>query len=243
MNSALNNASSNNDSDDNVGSSEDRNQRDQQHGHFAETGFAAEASVRASAKKQDPDRMDSAQNAVTVTADDTADDTVPVGQSGVLGHVQIAESSGRHKGSSDESKKGQKGKRSVRDTDATSGDNAGPGKIEAPGSPAQSRGRSLGLPKIKASAVTDAETDAADGRSLATRKQASGKTLRRVSQAVEGIEMRGSAPDAAKDQSNKAPQSTDVVAPSERVSSKDSDTGVKPAAATSSGASRSPTFA
>lgn len=124
---ASNHTSSNNDSDDNVASSQDGGARqDEQHGHFAETGFAAQNSARVDVKSTEEAGRNAAQDADS----DKAEVTLPVGESGVLSRQQGAESSGRHKGgthgSSDESKKGRRRKQNSRDADASSGDNATP---------------------------------------------------------------------------------------------------------------------
>ncbi|DBA69521.1 TPA: hypothetical protein ACH3X2_012722 [Trebouxia sp. C0005] len=82
-----NNTSSNNDSDDNVGSSEDRRQRD---GHCADTGFTAEAAALGHA--QGKDDLSTAQN--PSSSQIRAEGAQPVGESGVLGRLEKSESSG-----------------------------------------------------------------------------------------------------------------------------------------------------
>ncbi len=129
-----NTTSSNNDSDDNVGSSEDN--RDHQHGHCADTGFTAEASAPASRLgKQDNAAQDPSSSQAK------AEGTQAVGESGVLTKSDRSQSSGpragqragRH-GSSEDSNRGRKrnvdpqgaAAHSSKHADASSGDEAAP---------------------------------------------------------------------------------------------------------------------
>ena len=90
LNGAGNNTSSNNDSDDNVGSSEDRRHRDGQHGHCADTGFTAEAAALGNAQSKD----DLLVAQIPSSSQIRAEGAQPVGESGVLGRLEMSESSG-----------------------------------------------------------------------------------------------------------------------------------------------------
>ena len=197
-----NHTSSNNDSDDNVASSEDGAQRDQQHGHFAETGFAAQHSARADVKGAEEDKAsDAAQDADS----DKTEATLPVAESGVLVlrspalPQQGAESSGRHKGgahgSSDESKKGRRRKQNSRDADASSGDNAVPMGTEAAATSADTDKRAS---KLTAFIATPVAAHAVTEGLAPCKSGVQGDAL--ASGADASTEMRGNAPDAAMDQ-------------------------------------------
>ena len=235
LNSISNNASSNNDSDDNAGSSEDGTKRDRQHGHFAETGFAAEASGQPQGGEED---KEGAQNADS----HKAEDALPIGESGVLSRQQVDDSSGRHKGSSDESKKGQRRrKHKPRDADASSAENASRMTIDAltlSTQPSRRKGSSAlmeGQPgKVKSSVhaqvaavvVTDALPSSKSG--LLDERQSGG--------AGPSMEMRDTAPDAAVDQFAKASKDVDSAVQPVTGPSRDSKAGTdNMEAATSSG--------
>lgn len=235
LNSISNNASSNNDSDDNAGSSEEGSHRDCQRGHFAETGFAAEASGQPQDGEQD---QEGAQNADSRKAEDA----VPVGESGVLSRQQVDESSGRHKGSSDESKKGQRRrKHKPRNADASSAENATCMETDAPTDSTQPLGRKDSsaltdrrVGNIKASVNTEVAahvvTDA-----LPSRKSGEADE-RQVSGAGQSMGMRDDAPGAAVDQSAKVSKDADSAMQPVTDPSKDSKVDADNVeAATSSG--------
>ena len=209
LNCNSNHTSSNNDSDDNMVGSEDGSQRDRQHGHCAETGFAAQTSAGSDEKgvEQVKGSCAAAQDADS----GKPEATLAVGESEVLSRQHIGESSGRHKGrahvSSDESKKSQRRKQNLRDADASSGDKVVPLATDqiAEGS-AQlhrhkdasahadkraSRATALTATPVPAHAVTDRLPSCKSGEEEQRLNDGAGATA----------EMRGSAPGAAVDQS------------------------------------------
>lgn len=190
-------------------------QRDLQHGHFAETGFAAaQPSADPDAKGTSPLKGGSAADADADSGKPEA--TLPVGESGVLSTQQGHESSGRHKGaahvSSDESKKSRRRKQHPRDANASSGDKSAPMDTEeaAEGS-AQLHRRKDG------SVHTDKRASKAAATPVAAHAVTDGLPSRKSGEEEEGpsgsagasAEMRGNAPDAATDQSAKVPKSAE----------------------------------
>ena len=216
LNCTSNHTSSNNDSDDNMVGSEDGTQRDRQHGHFAETGFAAQTSAGSDGKGVEQVKGSSV---ATQNADSgKAEATLMVGESGVLSRQQ---SSGRLKGrahvSSDESKKSQRRKQNLRDADASSGGKLIP-KVthEIPGGSAQPHRRK----DISAHTGNRASrTAASTAPPVAARAVTDGLPSGKSGEAEEGLtdgagvsaEMRASAPGAAVDQSATATKSGEDV--------------------------------
>lgn len=198
-----------------MASSQDGTRRDEQHGHFAETGFAARHSAHVDVKGSgEPNE----RNAAQIADSDKAEATQPVGEAGVPSQQQGAESSGRHKagthGSSDESKKGQRRNQNPRDADASSGDKATPMGDEAAegsaqllrhkASPAHTKQR--GSKAAASTATPVAAHVVSDG--LPSRKSGLEADLP-SSGADASTQIRGTAPDAATDQSAKATKGVD----------------------------------
>lgn len=215
LNCASNHTSSNNDSDDVASSQDGGARRDEQHGHFAETGFAAQNSARVDIKSAEEAKgCSAAQDADS----DKAEVTLPVGESGVLSRQQGAESSGRHKGgthgSSDESKKGRRRKQNPRDADASSGDNTTPMGGEAEEGAAQlirhkdssAHTKKQASKALAATATPVAAQVVSDG---SPSRQSGLQEDQLTGGAAASAQIRGTAPDAATDQSGKVTKGVD----------------------------------
>ena len=232
LNCASNHTSSNNDSDDNMVGSEDGTQRDRQHGHFAETGFAAQTSAGSDEKG---DEQVKGSNAAPQDADSgKAEAALPVGESGVLSRQQGGESSGRHKGrahvSSDESKKSRRRKQNLRDADASSGDKTVPMETEG-----AAEGSAQPHRRKEASGRTDKRTSRATASTaspVAAHAVTDGLPSCKSGEEEEGLglidgaggsaEMRGAAPGAAVDQCVTATKSGEDVMQAHQPSAKGS---------------------
>ena len=230
LNCASNHTSSNNDSDDNMVGSEDGTQRDRQHGHFAETGFAAQTSA---GSDENGDEQVKQSNAAAQDADSgKVEAALPVGESGVLSRQQGGESSGRHKGrahvSSDESKKSRRRKQNLRDADASSGDRNVPVETnEAAEGPAQPHRRKdasahTGNRASRATAYTATPVAA----HVVTDRLPSRKSGEEEEGLIDGAgataELRGAAPDAAVDQCATAAKSAEDILQAHQPSAKGS---------------------
>ena len=230
LNCASNHTSSNNDSDDNMVGSEDGTQRDRQHGHFAETGFAAQTSA---GSDENGDEQVKQSNAAAQDADSgKVEAALPVGESGVLSRQQGGESSGRHKGrahvSSDESKKSRRRKQNLRNADASSGDRNVPVETnEAAEGPAQPHRRKdasahTGNRASRATAYTATPVAA----HVVTDRLPSRKSGEEEEGLIDGAgataELRGAAPDAAVDQCATAAKSAEDILQAHQPSAKGS---------------------
>ena len=248
LNCTSNHTSSNNDSDDMVGS-EDGTHRDRQHGHCAETGFAAQTSAGSDEKGLEQVK---GRNAAAPDADSgQAEATLLVGEPGLLSKQLISESSDRHKGgahvSSDESKKSRRRKQNLRDADASSGDKIIPVKTDdIPEGSAQPHRRKDASERTNNRA---GRATASTASPVAAHVVTDGLPLRKSGEAEEGLtdgaEMRASAPGAAVDQSAAATKSGEDVMQADHCSVKGLTKGTEaaglqsdshPTAATSSGA-------
>ena len=233
--------------------SEDGTQRDRQHGHCAETGFAAQTSAGSDEKgvEQVKGSSAAAQDADSCKAEAT----LAVVETGVLSRQQGGESSGRHKGrahvSSDESKKSRRRKQNLRDADASSGDKTVPIDTDriAEGSaqPHRCKDASVHTGKRASRATTSTEI------AMAAHAVKDGLPSRKSEEEEDGLNegasaaMRGSAPGAAVDQSATATKSGEDAMQADYPSAKGSAKGTEAAglqsdsdpteAATSSGAS------
>lgn len=159
LNGASNTTSSNLDSDDNVGSSEDRDNRDQ-HGLSADTGFAAaEAPAPAGRMEEEAKVHVPAQNPAAASQG-KPEESQPVGESGVLSRLQGADP------------KGARGRRHAKhnrdaEVEASIGDDAVPVSVPE-------AGRS-GEPKAEASHKDGQADTAQPARSFAERSECSTK--------------------------------------------------------------------